>query len=377
MTSSERFEKFFPTILDVIYGIVLTIGFAIAVRISFPVSNLSPSLSYYDYSFHLSNYDGFIHALALILLFVLVISSWIYHRKSLKDRVYQGYWGNIRFALDISILFFYIYLITLTSSDSITNNNSVYIYFDYFGYTFLWGLPVIFLLYTLWDIIKYIEYKDDLVKPTNTGRMATTVIFFVIFLIQAFIWMEFSNTERIQDHLHYFVPIVTSIILMALFRIMKWMDEISKITSLILDRESRSQDIGRYFLFYLLPASDMQRIGLPRDMLCIAEKKRILLFVPHWHKFFELQVHYAEIFLDEESKLKDERKWPNNDQNQCYEYPHKNAIDHMYEVKDGELNFKWYLKKFDSIDKYDRSGDIQKVKEEKNAIKLRLAVAKL
>ena len=210
MPIEEKFEKFLPTILDVIYGIVIIAGFGVAIKISFPLTNLIPHM---DVSYTFSNYNGLITAIALIFLYVLVISSWISHRKSLRDRVYLGFLGNVRFVLDIIILFFYSYFITFLSSDATKYNGIVYTYFEYFGNVFLWGLPIVFSLYVIWDAIKFQEYKNHLTTPSHSGRIIPSIIFSILFLVQALLWLYFFGYERTQNYLSYFVPIVMSIML--------------------------------------------------------------------------------------------------------------------------------------------------------------------
>ncbi len=61
MPIEEKFEKFLPTILDVIYGIVIIAGFGVAIKISFPLTNLIPHM---DVSYTFSNYNGLITAIS-------------------------------------------------------------------------------------------------------------------------------------------------------------------------------------------------------------------------------------------------------------------------------------------------------------------------
>lgn len=187
-----------------------------------------------------------------------------------------------------------------------------------------------------------------------------TTIFFAIFVVQALYWKDLSNGEKLENHFLYFGPILISIFLIALFRLIKWMDEISTVTELILDRESSFEDIGQYSLFYLRPRTLMQRIGFPRNIMGLTTKQgRVLLFCPRWRGPFELEEHYTDSRYDGHS-IVDERKWPapaDHKCHECYIHPNsglvdsfKNKVDSKYLICELEL-------KFSEIIEFDKKGD--------------------
>ena len=165
------------------------------------------------------------NALAIGLFYVLVLSSWIGYRKSIYQFEHHGFWGNSRFIIEFIIMFFFFYLLRFINpaKDLITGKSN----FEYFGDTFLWGLPVIFGLFLYWDIIKFLEYKGDTETPSHSGRILITVIFFCTCIVQAVAWGVF-NDRPTKDYASYFSWfIIVSIVGILLFRIAKWNDEIS------------------------------------------------------------------------------------------------------------------------------------------------------
>jgi hypothetical protein len=59
--------------------------------------------------------------------------------------------------MDLVILFLVFYLVAIA-------NPKVH---DHFGMIFLWVIPVIFIFYMMWDLVKYFSSSDDLFLKKN------------------------------------------------------------------------------------------------------------------------------------------------------------------------------------------------------------------
>ncbi len=142
------------------------------------------------------------------------------------------------------------------------------------------------------------------------------------------------------------------------------MDEISKITGIIINREKvyKEKDLGEYCLVFLKPLSIMQRVGLPRGALCFTEE-RILIFWPSWSKPFWLEMHYADVLKDN-GKVIDVIKWPNTETNKLYKNNQKILGDLKYQQR-----FDMFICAFKNIIESYRIGDTQKYKNNLNNLK--------
>jgi hypothetical protein len=120
---------------------------------------------------------GIYNAVGLILVYMFVISGWIGYQRSIYLHEHRGVFGDIRYGIDLVIVFFIYYLVSITNPESKAH----------FGEAFVWIFPLIFGLYLLWDFIKILEYG----KSVKKFRMLITFSFLVVFLIQS-LWYQDS-----------------------------------------------------------------------------------------------------------------------------------------------------------------------------------------
>jgi hypothetical protein len=151
---------------------------------------------------------------AIAFAYFAIIIGWIAYHKSIMDKPHKGKFGNARYVIDLMILFLMYYLLRLTKIDIGVP----------YSETFLWVLPSIFILYTLWDIFKFYEYSN-----TSKKRLLISATFGMSFVIMALVYNDVSrylnaNPEDYWDNKSpidvYFL--IASIILMLIYRIRKW-----------------------------------------------------------------------------------------------------------------------------------------------------------
>ncbi|MGI0102857.1 MAG: hypothetical protein ACREA7_09735 [Nitrosotalea sp.] len=198
-------SDFYQLSVHLIYAVIIAQTYVIVTDIFLPIDKLD-------------TYDGVVSAFALGLAYFVIISGWIGYFKSIKRDPHKGRAGNARFAVDLIILFLFYYLLTLADP---TNKA------DYW-YTFVWVFPVIFAAYLAWDCLKYHEYIHEHASEKNyrKGRLKITIVFFAIFLVQAFAYYFATNYHPDliwQGHVAWnliFIP--SSILFTYLYRRRKW-----------------------------------------------------------------------------------------------------------------------------------------------------------
>lgn len=127
---------------------------------------------------NLLNIHYLVDALGIILAYFVVISGWIGYHRSISCREHFGILGLLRFIIDFFTLFFVFYLIRI----SVPNSQ------DEYGMTFVWVIPAMFTLYSIWDIIKMFEYRNQGDLLVNPSRVQLTWVFCIIFFILALIY---------------------------------------------------------------------------------------------------------------------------------------------------------------------------------------------
>jgi hypothetical protein len=88
--------------------------------------------------------------MGIALVYFIVISGWYGYHKSISKHPHLGYLGTIRYGLDLLILFFVYYMVSISKPNAI----------DQYGMIFLWVIPIIFIVYSIWDILKFFEYRN-------------------------------------------------------------------------------------------------------------------------------------------------------------------------------------------------------------------------
>jgi len=139
----------------------------------------------------------------LLLVYGLVITSWVgYHRST---RIYPIK-NPLRFVIDVVLLFLY-YMGFVEA-----NNFQMIVWIFFYA----------FLSYTVWDIVRILEYfnkkerRSDLLK-----RLGITALFAAIFFVTAEVYVSI-NKEIVGVAWAFFVFIL---VLLIIYRYLKWYKE--------------------------------------------------------------------------------------------------------------------------------------------------------
>ncbi|MEP0824345.1 MAG: hypothetical protein HRF40_02560 [Nitrososphaera sp.] len=175
----------------------------------------------------------------LALGYFIIITSWIGFHISTSRGLKYG--DNIytlgRLAVDLSILFAFYYLVSLTLPENASYNPQA----------FTTVLPVIFVLFLVWDGIKLLQvYRENGLKEGRTKsqlyRMGITFDYFILFAGLAILYLviQSANLEPVTFHCLVQIDIiadnllingfalrdpffiVTSFILILKYRYRKW-----------------------------------------------------------------------------------------------------------------------------------------------------------
>ena len=168
----EDISKFYRNTVGVIYGVIIGLSFTQIGSLFTPLDNLSQS-------------EYLIDAFAAMFAYFFIITSWIGYHRSVTSYPHRGKVGNVRFAVDLFIVFLSYYLVNLVSVHSNEELEPLANYSD----TFVWIMPAIFLAFIVWDILKYIEYWDQ--RETRKLRMKRMLYSLIVGLI--FIGMSFCT----------------------------------------------------------------------------------------------------------------------------------------------------------------------------------------
>ena len=172
-------SELYPFAIYAIYAVAIGFSFTTAGSVLMPIERAFTS------------FNGAFNALALSLAYVVTISGLIGYSKSIAARPHSdNKLGNLRFVVDLSIMFLVYYLISLTDPTPIDATS--YARFDYYEDTFTWVFPAIFGAYFAWDIIKYYEYKNvhQSEAKTNIQRGTKTLYFLLLFIIQSILYVH-------------------------------------------------------------------------------------------------------------------------------------------------------------------------------------------
>lgn len=132
--------------------------------------------------------DGALLASSLVMAYFIIITSWIGYYKSIKKSGYtETKLGATRFGIDFVILFAYYYFISLLTADVEPNPLlPIWMSVNYYD-VFVWLMPILFAIYWAWDMVKFLEYRDESKKKKQDrrNRMVITIIFFWVFVAQS------------------------------------------------------------------------------------------------------------------------------------------------------------------------------------------------
>jgi hypothetical protein len=167
LSSPKNVTQFYPFAVHIIYAVIVTLSFEIASRVLVP------------FSLAFSSYDAVLRSTAISLSYFLIISGWVGYSKSISKRPHgENRLGIARFVVDLLILYLAFYLLNLTDPLKFKPFISVF-------NQFLFAFPLTFIFYIIWDILKYLEYKDtSKEQKTSISRTRKTVYAFALFAIQ-------------------------------------------------------------------------------------------------------------------------------------------------------------------------------------------------
>ncbi|HEY7733301.1 MAG TPA: hypothetical protein VIB07_00750 [Nitrososphaera sp.] len=205
-TFAESISEYYTKAVHIVFGVILGQSFFNSASVLVPASNF------------VLNEKAFLKSYELILIYFIIVTSWIGYFKSTEKTVYSGgRLGIARFGTDFLILFLYYYLVILVTHESGTP-----------GELFSNGLAAVFGAYLLWDILKYRELPEEQRKADNrTTGMITTLIWFGEFVAMALTYYaitHFYSPPLTDVQILYADSICTTIAiaLVTWYRIVKW-----------------------------------------------------------------------------------------------------------------------------------------------------------
>jgi hypothetical protein len=201
----ESISAYYTRAVHVVFGVILGQSFFNSGTVLVPVSKFLDGTT-------------FLKAYELILVYFIIVTSWIGYYKSTSRTDYsEGRIGIARFGTDFFILFLYYYLLIL-----VTQGVGIH------GEIFSYGLASVFGVYLLWDFLKYLEIPKEKRKEANrlTG-IITTLIWFGEFFAIGLIYFALQNLYQppITTDQQWQADVIFTTVaigLVAWYRIVKW-----------------------------------------------------------------------------------------------------------------------------------------------------------
>jgi hypothetical protein len=156
---NKQINKFYLHAINVVFAVVVGLSFETTSRLTFssPVDVI------------------IIKIFSLLLIYYVVFSSWLGHYRSLTHWPYStGGLGKARFVTSLTILYIYYHALFLLEN----NSNGLYYYI----------FPLIFATYLIYDIIKNLEYRDEVIEGQDLGYRLMITLLFLGFFTVASIW---------------------------------------------------------------------------------------------------------------------------------------------------------------------------------------------
>jgi len=204
--SVNRVPEFYQYAIHLVYAVIIALSFDVAKDLFIPIQHFW------------ATYENFENGVALLLVYVVIISGWIGWTKSIIDKPHKlNVYGNSRFVLDLFLGFLSFYLIQLAKPE----------YFQEFNQVFIWVMPGIFITYMIWDSIKYREYNlKDKAREIQTNRITKTLYGLIIVLIISLFYSNLltRGVTVIVDGNNYLdlIFMIMSIALVLFYRNSKW-----------------------------------------------------------------------------------------------------------------------------------------------------------
>jgi hypothetical protein len=199
----KTLSEFYRYAIFVIYAVVVGQSFSQVTLVFIPFEKLL-------------NFTGFLTAFMLLFIYFFIISSWIGYFKSTSVRPHsENKFGLIRFGIDLIIIYEFYYLVNISTKPS--NYSDIFIYI----------FPFIFITFSIWDILKHLEFKieNQKEKEDRRNRFIVTLVFLSLFIISS---LAYSNIVILQPLLYYgnnvwdIIFILISWILVGYYRYKKW-----------------------------------------------------------------------------------------------------------------------------------------------------------
>lgn len=209
MSYFQNHMEFYAFAVHAIYAVILASSFEIARDTFIPLTKIN-------------NFDHIVHAYSVFFAYCLLISGWIGYTKSISIRphTYTSL-GSLRFVLDLLIVFFTFYIINLTN-----NVKEHAVYWSNYGEVFVIFLPIVFVLYVIWDLVKMLEYRREFKDNRdetiiNFNRLIISLMFFFMSVIQIGLYLLFDSYSS-SVSFSYFIFTSVSILTVILYRYAKW-----------------------------------------------------------------------------------------------------------------------------------------------------------
>jgi hypothetical protein len=203
--NKETLADFYRKTIDIIFAFIIGQSFL----------SIDPLLKSISDIFEAHNMINF---LAVSFAYFVLIIGWIAYHKSIMLKPHIGKLGNARYGVDLIVLFITYYLLRLSKPIEVAQN----VQHIQYGEIFLWTLPTLFILYSVWDGLKYFEYSHRSLK-----RLVISPIFAVGFIIMSIVYQYMSLGLTVQDFWEnkssidiYFLGV--SFIMVLVYRIWKW-----------------------------------------------------------------------------------------------------------------------------------------------------------
>lgn len=208
MESPKDKKDFFPFAIHIINAAIIAFSFEL-VKDDFIPFDL------------IQTFADKVNFVAILFVWGFLISGWLGYTQSIKNNHHkEGLAGNLRFVTELGISFFMLYLFILTEKAKFET---------YFGYAFIWVIPVIFFIFVIWDLLKYSEYRSDDEGSNKDlqNRMFFTVFALVALLIQDFFYNLFIGNltseitfDRNTTTLYF---LISTSVIVAIYRAIKSM----------------------------------------------------------------------------------------------------------------------------------------------------------
>lgn len=171
MSAPRELPEFYKYTIDIIYAFIIGQSFLQLDNLVFPIQNIT------RYS---SDIIGF------ALIYFIIVTGWIGYHRSISAHPHIGLLGNARYGLDLLILFIVYYLLVVANPYGKIPYNEI----------FVWIIPFLFLLYVIWDGIKFFEYRQKGVRyALDINRFIITLVVAMVTLVLSLIYIQVINSN--------------------------------------------------------------------------------------------------------------------------------------------------------------------------------------